>query len=50
MIVNNHTGRLLFLTMSSDNELRCNNLKCRAQLSMEGKAVVTGCSREFLLV
>lgn len=33
--------------MSSENDLRCNNLECRAQLGLEGKAVVTGCSRKL---
>ncbi|KAJ9096411.1 hypothetical protein QFC21_005233 [Naganishia friedmannii] len=31
--------------MSADNELKCNNLKCRKQLAGEGRAVVTNCSR-----
>lgn len=30
---------------TSNNDLRCNNLKCRGFLSMEGQAVVTTCSR-----
>lgn len=32
-------------TMSGENELRCNNLKCRRYVAADGKAVVTTCSR-----
>ncbi|TYJ55424.1 hypothetical protein B9479_003927 [Cryptococcus floricola] len=32
---------------TADNELRCNNLKCRAFLATEGQAVVTTCSHIF---
>jgi hypothetical protein len=34
------------LVMSGENELRCNNLKCRRYVAADGKAVVTTCSRE----
>ncbi|WVQ71689.1 hypothetical protein IAR50_001230 [Cryptococcus sp. DSM 104548] len=32
---------------TADNELRCNNLKCRACLATEGQAVLTTCSHIF---
>ncbi|EAL22640.1 hypothetical protein CNBB2720 [Cryptococcus deneoformans B-3501A] len=34
---------------TSNNELRCNHLKCRSFLSMEGQAVVTTCSHIFCI-
>ncbi|OWZ79798.1 E3 ubiquitin-protein ligase CCNP1IP1 [Cryptococcus neoformans Bt85] len=37
------------MSTSSNNELRCNNLKCRSFLSMEGQAVVTTCSHIFCI-
>ncbi|KAJ9110973.1 hypothetical protein QFC20_002740 [Naganishia adeliensis] len=30
--------------MSAENELKCNNLKCRKELASDGRAVVTNCS------
>lgn len=40
--------RPIIMSTSSNNVLRCNNLKCRSFLSMEGQAVVTTCSRASL--
>lgn len=41
--------RPIIMSTSSNNVLRCNNLKCRSFLSMEGQAVVTTCSHIFCI-
>ncbi|GHJ86919.1 hypothetical protein NliqN6_3321 [Naganishia liquefaciens] len=35
--------------MSGENELKCNNLKCRKGLASDGRAVVTNCSHIFCM-
>ena len=34
---------------TAENDLRCNNFKCRVYVATEGKAVVTACSRRLLI-
>lgn len=41
-----HLGRPPAAVMSAENELKCNNLKCRKELASDGRAVVTNCSRQ----